>query len=138
MSLCSADDNEAAISRFSLVKGKSYIIIFNDVDELDGGSLKINVQRGIVIKSETYTAVKKNFEVAALRGFHEVSGREPISTPPATFVALAESQAQVAKKRTRAQEFGTPGDDLDITSPYLVSSHQKRAKTAASPTKPPV
>ena len=129
MDLAGLDAVEAGAQRFSLVKSKSYILIFRNVD-VEGDKLTLHLQRGIRVEKEDLEEVKKNFQVAASRGFHTASADVPSSTAPDTFSALAEAQAQGPKKRTFTSRFATAGVEVtEAATPFHVASLQKRART---------
>ena len=120
------DGAEGGATRFALLKGKAYIIIFHQVqDEAD--ALTLHLQRGLLVKKDELENVKTNFAAAARRALHEGSASGASSQAPTTFMDLVKAGTPSPRKRTAL--FATLGEDVDPAVPYTTMMKAKQAKT---------
>jgi hypothetical protein len=120
------DGVEAGATRFALVKGKSYIMIFHHVAD-EAGDLTLHLQRGLLVKKEDLENVKTNFAAAARRALHEGTASGASSSAPTTFMDLAKAGTPSPRKRTA--HFATLGEDVDPAVPYTTMMKAKQPKT---------
>lgn len=131
------DGTEAGAARFSLLKGKAYVLICNEMEPTEGGALSLAIQRGILVKPDEIQVVTDNFSLAArnTRDLLDLQASKKAVPPaaPTTFPELVTFLNKAGLKRKQTEAFGSPAKEAsDPLSAFTTHGGASGKKPKAS------